>query len=307
MPLYYPEDWIASVVEAYNPGMDKIEYEGLARCEDGTFLRDYIKSNPQCLGDKTEIGILVKLLDAGDRLAIQCHPTDKFAQEYMNSPYGKTECWYMLETTEDACVYLGFNEKATREKWVSAFHKQDVDAMLDMMHKIDVKQGDCIFVDGGIPHSIGEGCFMVELQQPTDLMVVTERVTTSGRVLPEEKLHNGLGFEKMFDCFEYKNYKKEELIEKYVFASVDRSNIIQPIIDEKITDIFKMSILNAEGDFSYKNKGSYEVIVVAEGTGILDDGINQFSVKKGDRFFLEAETESKINSANGLKLIICSQ
>ena len=34
---------------------------------------------------------------------------------------------------------------------------------------------------GGVPHAIGGGRFMVELQEPSDLMVVAERLTPSDR------------------------------------------------------------------------------------------------------------------------------
>ena len=60
-----------------------------------------------------------------------------------------------------------------------------------MLHRIPVKAGDFVFVDGGVPHAIGGGCFMVELQEPSDLMVVAERFTPSGRRIPDAKLSGG--------------------------------------------------------------------------------------------------------------------
>ena len=55
------------------------------------------------------MSILVKLLDSAERLVIQCHPTIPFAKKHFNSSFGKAECWYMLDTEEDAYIYLGFN------------------------------------------------------------------------------------------------------------------------------------------------------------------------------------------------------
>ena len=90
-----------------------------------------------------------------------------------------------------------------REYWKHLFDVQDIEGMLECMHHFPVKRGDLIYVAGGVPHAIGAGCFLAEIQEPTELMVIPERVTPSGVRLAEEKLHGGLGFEKMFDCFEY--------------------------------------------------------------------------------------------------------
>ena len=89
-----PEDWMASTTTAFN-GTTEIEGEGLGQIADGRFVRDVVGDLP----------ILVKLLDADERLVIQAHPTVPFARARMNSPVGKTECWYFLPgTAPDACV-----------------------------------------------------------------------------------------------------------------------------------------------------------------------------------------------------------
>ena len=89
-----PEDWLASTTTAFN-GTVEIEGEGLGRLEDGRLVRDVLGALP----------ILVQLLASGARLVIQAHPTVPFAQARMNSPVGKTECWYFLPgTAPDACV-----------------------------------------------------------------------------------------------------------------------------------------------------------------------------------------------------------
>ena len=125
-----PEDWMASTVTAFN-GTREIPGEGLGRLEDGRLVRDVIGGLP----------ILVKMLDADERLVIQAHPTVSFARARMNSPVGKTECWYFLPgTTPDACVYLGFREGITREAWRDAFARQE--GLLDWLHRIPVRAGD---------------------------------------------------------------------------------------------------------------------------------------------------------------------
>ena len=160
-----PEDWMASTTTAFN-GTLEIEGEGLGRLADGRLVKDVVGTLP----------ILVKLLDSDERLVIQAHPTVPFAKAHMNASVGKTECWYFLPgTAPDACVYLGFRPGVTREKWKAAFERQE--GLLEMLHRVPVKAGDFVFVDGGVPHAIGGGCFIIELQEPSDLMVVAERFT----------------------------------------------------------------------------------------------------------------------------------
>lgn len=305
MPANYPEDWIGSVVEAFNPGFDKIENEGLSRIGNGDFLKDYISKNEKCLGKQRDVNILVKFLDAGERLVIQCHPTDEFAMKYFNSQYGKTECWYIVEAKKGACVYLGFNKKATREKWIDAFKLQDKELMLSFLHKIEVSAGDVIFVPGGVPHAIGEGCFMVELQQPTDLMVIPERQTLSGRVLDEMKLHGGLGFEKMFDCFNYDTYEFDEILDKCVIKIPQNNNGVISVINSKFTDKFSMDIIGVDGEYRYCNGDSFNVFVITEGEGEFFDGVNKYKAQKGDKFFVEANSDIKIKTKNKILICVC--
>lgn len=85
----YPEDWLASTVEAFNPGHE-IPGEGLGRTVDGRLIRDLVPNG---------LPILVKLLDAAQRLVIQVHPTRTFARERWHSPVGKTESWYILKAS----------------------------------------------------------------------------------------------------------------------------------------------------------------------------------------------------------------
>ena len=267
-----PEDWMASTVTAFN-GKVEIEGEGLGRLEDGRLVKDVVGRLP----------ILVKLLDSDERLVIQAHPTVPFAKARMNSEVGKTECWYFLPgTAPDACVYLGFKPGITREKWVKAFEEQK--GLLECLHRIPVQAGDFVFVDGGVPHAIGGGCFMIELQEPSDLMVVAERFTPSGREIPEAKLHGGLGFAGMHDVYVYEGLTFDEICAKYVKRG---GGVAQDerILGPELTDKFSMWRLRA-GSKPLALPRPSGVIVVTEGAG----RINGVSVGKGDRLVFSDES-----------------
>jgi len=306
----YPEEWLASSVEAFNPDLPR-EGEGISYTEDGKSFRDLLsEKGPILLGERCynadggKMSLLVKLLDSAERLVIQCHPTVEFARERMGAPFGKTECWYILDAEPQAHVYLGFKEGITREKWEALFRSQDVEGMLACLHKFPVKAGDLWFVAGGVPHAIGGGSFMIELQEPSDLMVIPERVTPSGVVLAEKKLHAGLGFEEMFDVYSYEGLSEEETRKRYFRHPERKENQTVPIVDASLTDKFSMSRLCVSGRAKTDLSDSYAVAVVTEGNGtVLSDG-KQIPLKKGDNFFVSA-CAGPLYMEGDMELVLC--
>lgn len=290
----FPEDWLASVTEAINPDR-KVEKEGLSKTVGGEYLADIIaKQKEDMIGNRENMSLLFKFLDSAERLVIQAHPTVEFAKKYFGSEYGKTECWYILNDGGE--VYIGFREGITKEYWKSLFEAQDTEKMLDCLHKFEVKKGDFIFVSGGVPHAIGKNCFLAELQEPTDLMVIPERVTPSGVVLAEKKLHGGLGFEKMFDCFRYEGFSKNETRERYFKTPEKVSESELQLLN---CDMFRLSKLEVDKECHFI-MGSYGVAVVIEGSVV----INGVSLEKGDRVFIP-EKEEELSVSGNAELLIC--
>lgn len=289
----FPEDWLASVTEAFNPDR-KVEKEGLSLTEDGKILRDIISENKEeMIGNRDTMSLLFKLLDSSERLVIQGHPTKEFAKSHFNSDYGKTECWYILNDGGE--VYIGFKEGITKEYWKSLFDSQDIEKMLDCLHKFNVKKGDFIFVKGGVPHAIGKNCFLAELQEPTDLMVIPEKVTPSGVVLAESKLHGGLGFEKMFDCFTYDGYSEEKTKEMYFKKPEKVSDIELELLK---CDMFRLSQLEITEPCQFEI-GSYGIAVVVDG----EAEINGIKLEKGDRVFISENEKTVSLSGNAVILV----
>ncbi len=279
-----PEDWLASTTQAFN-GTQEIEGEGLGRLVDGRLVRDVVGPLP----------ILVKLLDSDERLVVQAHPTVPCAKRLFHSPVGKTECWYFLPgTAPDACVYLGFKPGITREAWekvvMSPANAGDMTAFL---HRIPVAPGDFVFVDGGVPHAIGGGCFMIELQEPSDLMVVAERFTPSGRRIPDAKMHGGAGWDKMFDVYEYEGRTYEETCERYV----RRGGGAAQICGAEFTDKFEMWRMN--GGDNVDLGGASAVTIVTDGDGSL----NGLPVKRGDRLLVSGE--ATLHADGALSAVVC--
>ena len=102
----YPEEWVASSVRAMNLDSTN-EKEGISKIK-GTelYLDEALEKYPrEILGDCPKWDVLVKLLDSGIRLPMQCHPDREFAKRYFHSEYGKAEMWIVVATRENAKLF----------------------------------------------------------------------------------------------------------------------------------------------------------------------------------------------------------
>lgn len=320
-----PEEWVASTIEAR--GNDYIVNEGLSAIdctENDIFLRDIINMYPEQLLGKEHVkkyntnpAVLVKLIDSCSRLYIQVHPDREFARKYFRSDFGKTEAWYILGGRiidgQEPYVLLGFKEGVTKDKWIELFEKQDVDGMIDSLHRFPVKPGDVFFIDSGVPHAIGSGCFLLEIQEPTDYTFRVERFSHERRELPEFFNHQGLDFEKMYDSFHYDTYSREDINNKmYLKPSIvdkqDGGNKTS-IISYSLTDFFAMDKLEVKEYFTTKKDDSFKVGVVLSGKGkiVWQDG--EMEIGQADEIFLPAALNDLTWQNTGLtalEVILCS-
>jgi mannose-6-phosphate isomerase len=171
-----PEDWVGSLSAlpaAILPAGARQD-TGVSRTEEGESLRDLVTSDADSwLGPRLahafggESALLVKLLDAGERLPVHCHPTRSFARRHLSSVFGKTEGWVIMAADPAAKIWLGMRDGVDRSdlrRWIDT---QDVDAMLASMNELTVTAGQVVYVPSGLPHSIGPGVMLTELQEPT--------------------------------------------------------------------------------------------------------------------------------------------
>lgn len=107
--------------------------------------------------------LLIKLLDARERLSVQVHPPLRLAERLGGEP--KTEVWYFLDALPGARIYAGLKKGVTREEFESVLRTGEVERTL---HEIPVATGESIFIPSGRLHAIGEGNVIVEVQQNSD-------------------------------------------------------------------------------------------------------------------------------------------
>lgn len=209
----FPEDWIASTTRAVNVGRERIE-EGLSRVlVDGHShaFTELLQSDPDYfLGPAhvarygADLRLLVKYLDPSIRLHFQVHPTAAFARQFLASPSGKTEAYHVLATRPEIAepyLYLGFQRPPSREALRDMIERQDIAAIEACFDKVPVKPGDTFLVPGGVPHALGEGVFLIEIQEPSDLVVRFE-FERGGYVLPESARFMNRGLPFCLDIFD---------------------------------------------------------------------------------------------------------
>lgn len=298
---FCPEDWISSFTEAKNK--DYTPGEGISRVLlNGRAVPITEAASKEDFGPgRSESGVLVKLLDAGERLGIQVHPTPEFSLKHFSSPHGKTECWHILSAEKDAAVYIGFKEGITREKWKELFQKQDISGMLSSLHRLSVKEGDTVLVKAGTPHAIGAGCFLLEIQEPTDYTMRVEKTTVSGDILTPMQVHYGAGEEALLDCFIYEGLSESAARERFFLnpKAGGEGYAKEMYVTYDDTPCFALGVIRSGESITPK---SFITLVVTHPGG-LKIGNTLLDVKRGDKLFVPYGCGKTASS--GAAAIVC--
>ena len=316
-----PEEWIMSTVTARGNGRPKDEGLSLIKTEDGIFpLKELIDSNKALFLGKElaqkygTTGVLIKMLDSLERLTVQVHPDKEYAKTVFNSEFGKTESWYVLNTREiegeKPVVYMGFKEHVTKNIWKSHFENQDIQGMLDCLHKIEVKPGDAFMIYGGVPHAIGSGCFLMEVQEPTDYTMRVEKTTPNGLKIGPELIHQGVGEEKMLECFHYDTFSLEEALKNWKITPevLDNSNgfTLRTLFNKKHTNCFGLNELLLDGSYTIVGNSCFYVAVIYSGNGIMRCNNKEYEYTQGDEIFISAAiSEITFISKSSSKVLLC--
>jgi mannose-6-phosphate isomerase len=111
---------------------------------------------------RNKFPLLIKLLDAHDKLSVQVHPGDEYALAHEGNELGKTEMWVILHAEPDAAIILGVRQNTNPELFRQAIHDGSLESYL---HRLSIKTGDYVCVPSGTVHAILGGALIVEIQQ----------------------------------------------------------------------------------------------------------------------------------------------
>jgi mannose-6-phosphate isomerase len=279
-PAFGPEDWVGSTVSIYGSA------NGPTRLADGQLLRDAITADAAAFFGPAHLArfganpaLLVKLLDAGERLPVHCHPDRSFAATHLGCPFGKTEAWVIVGTPgPDPHVYLGFNRDVEPSELETWFANQNSTEILSAMNRIPVGTGDAIFVPAGTSHAISAGVFIAELQEPTDFSVVLEWRDFGLADRRDGQL--GMSTELSLQCFDRQCLTAAD-VAKYHRKAQPNSGGAATLFPADADPFFRAEDVVATRTESITLPAEYSVLIVLEGAATLVTAGSQTPVARG--------------------------
>ena len=277
------ESWEISGVE----GNETIVAEGEQKGKNLNALVSELKG--QLVGEENykrfgnEFPLLIKFIDAQKDLSIQVHPDDETALRQGKS-HGKTEMWYCLgsqesgvRSQESPILYNGLRKQITPEEYKAMVEN---DTITDAIASYEVHEGDVFFIPGGRIHAIGAGCFVLEIQQTSD---VTYRIYDYKRKDKDgnyRELHTKEAAESI-DYTVHDDYRTD-----YLLSQDEGVQLIQcPYFTTAIYDLTEPMTLD------YSELDSFVILIAVKGEGKLIADGEETIFRMGDTILLPATTQ----------------
>ena len=223
--------------------------------------------------DADRFPLLIKFIDARDRLSIQVHPSDDYALANENE-YGKTEVWYIMEADEGAELVFGLSRDYTKEAFDKAVADNTVETLLN---RVKVHAGEVYFIPSGLVHAIGAGILICEIQQNSN---VTYRVYDYGRLGKDGKPRE-THVEQAKKVIV--NYTPEEIEALRFAAAKERTDTLLTACDKFTVNRYEFTALTLNA-----GKDSFLSVTFLDGDGTIEaDGVC-YPFAKGDTYYIPA-------------------
>lgn len=236
------------------------------------------EENYQKFGD--EFPLLVKFIDACQDLSIQVHPNDEVAQRH-GKPHGKSEMWYCMggdrNQEKTPMLYNGLKEQLTPEKYEE---KVNNDTITDALASYEAYEGEVFYIPAGRIHAIGAGCFVLEIQQTSD---VTYRIYDYKRKDKNgnyRELHTQLAAESI-DFNVLNDYRTDYTPEKNGGTLL----ISTPHFTTAVYDLTEPMTLD------YSDLDSFVILVAVKGEGAIYADGEETAFRIGDTVLIPATTK----------------
>ncbi|MBE6539035.1 MAG: mannose-6-phosphate isomerase [Ruminococcaceae bacterium] len=244
----------------------------------GMTLGEYIDADKSVMGTKYDGGrfpLLIKFIDAQDKLSVQVHPDDDYALAHEKDP-GKTEMWYIVDAVPGAKIVYGLADGVSKEDFAAAVEAGKIG---DAMGYQSVKAGETYFIPSGLLHAIGEGIIIAEIQQNSDLTYRVydyERRDSAGNL---RELH----VEKSLDVV--RPFTEAE-INAIRFEAKDELDNEETLAHCRY---FRVKHVKISGERAFTaSEDSFASLLFLSGEGeIISDG-ESYSVTAGESFFIPA-------------------
>jgi mannose-6-phosphate isomerase len=217
--------------------------------------------------------LLIKLIDAASDLSVQVHPDDEYSARVENDR-GKTEMWCVLSADEGARMAIGLKDGVGKDELCSALENGRAE---DVLNYVSVSEGDVYFIPAGLPHAIGKGILVAEIQQNCDL---TYRIYDYGRLGTDGKPRE-LHVKKALDVI--KSFEAEE-IEAQRFSCAD--GMAEGLLAH--CEYFRAELVSVKNERLMDTELRMLHLLVISGEGEIVCGGEKYPLKKGSSYLLPA-------------------
>lgn len=221
--------------------------------------------------------LLIKFLDANDRLSVQVHPTDEWTRQQCIPDNGKTEAWVIVAADPGSRIYAGLLPGIDRAALERALANGSVEQCL---HSFDVKAGDCVFIPAGTVHAIGEGVLLAEVQQSSD---ITYRLYDWGRVGSDGKPRE-LHISQALSCIDFTRGPVDKTVPTLISES---GHTVEELVR---CDYFILRRHTGQRSFLLNNDQRCHVLSMLHGTAELQTDDAHDSMNVGDTILVPASS-----------------
>ncbi len=315
---WWSEDWVGSCTCANNPdpgghpqGLSTVDINGIGAVP----LKEVVEAWPEEMvgasfaarwGPIT--GVLVKLLSPRGPVPVHAHPTREWAQRHLRSKFGKTEAWIFLETPGDglepAHAGLGFTPGVERAWFAEAVRRHDRASIRGALHCIDVHPGDVFVAHAGVPHYLGPRVSFIEVQEPSDLLVIAEAPEHD-----EPAATMGLGWDVALDMIDYAGQERGPTLSRAqqsprVMRSSHGSREVR-LFQDDVLEFFDATALEVTDNIDVDD-GRFSIAIVTSGDGSIHGNFGDLAVRRGETFALPAHLPIRVAAGREpLRIVRC--
>ncbi|TKZ36330.1 type I phosphomannose isomerase catalytic subunit [Brachyspira catarrhinii] len=239
--------------------------------------------------------LLIKFIDAKDKLSIQVHPNEEYANKKHNK-HGKNEMWYIMDAKNNPKLLIGLKEGIDKTALKNAIeNKENIE---NMFNYFEVKKGDAYYIPSGCIHAILGNVIVAEIQTPSD---ITYRLYDWNRIDKNGKGRE-LHIEDSFNVIE--NIDSSKLKSQRINKLKNENLEINQIFSNKY---FTTEEYLIKDNFSSKtNNKTFEIIINIEGSGIIESDMkdNIIELKAGKTVLIPASLGNyRIKSEKEMKFL----
>ncbi len=282
------EAWMMTVRPDGVNVIDNGEYKGMT-------LSEYIEKSgmENVCGNYESFPLLIKLIDANDRLSVQVHPDDVYAAAN-GLDAGKTEMWYVVDAKPGAKLVNGLKtDRAPTYEEICESNKNGT--LDDMLNYVDVKKGDCFFIPAGLVHAIGKGIVIAEIQQNSNTTFRLYDYDRTDKDGNKRELH----IEKASEVI------KTAFVNKAVVNKIEskrESETVTTLCDCELFAAVKYEI--SGNNVSHFDGGKMLNIMCIDGNGYISYENERYELKKGFSYLIPASMNDFTVNADDTSLEI---